>query len=42
MELKLGNIILNVFKSQSNSHFAVVIKGSAECQVAEAQLDQEK
>lgn len=38
MELKLENLVLDVFKGQSDSHFAVVIKGSEQRQVAEAQL----
>lgn len=42
MELKFENLVLGVFKGQSNSHFAVVIKGSAECQIAESQLGQDK
>lgn len=42
MELKLENLVLSVFRGQSNSHFAVAIKDSAESKVAEAQLDQEK
>lgn len=42
MELKLENCVLNIFKGQSNSYFAVVIKGSAEYWVVEAQLGHEK
>lgn len=41
-QLKLEDLVLNVFKGQSNYHFAVVVKDSEECQVAEAQRDQEQ